>query len=138
MQDPETQKFIIPREGKKDKNVKIIMPISNQNIHMYQEIIKIQVYKLHETKKAADFAIDDKTYIGEVHVMWKECPNKTGEEGASHMLDFTLEMSDPESQSGGLIDISGKLAGNLKWIKFGGKGSGFTAEGTRAKEKQAQ
>ena len=104
---------------------------------MYQEIIKIMVYKVHETSTAQTFALDDKSYIGEVHVMWKECPNKTGEEGLSHILDFTSEMSDPEGVAFNL-DISGKLAGNLQWIKFGGKGSSFNAEGVKNKEKEAQ
>lgn len=112
------------------------MPINNQNIHMYQEIIKIMVFKVHETSTAQTFALDDKSFIGEVHVMWKECPNKTGDEGMSHILDFTLEMSDPEVMS--FLDISGKLAGNLQWIKFGGKGSSFNAEGVKNKEKEAQ
>lgn len=134
MQNPETGKFTIPRDGKKDISVKFKIQIKNQNIHMYQEIIKIQVFKVNETSTAETFATDDKTFIGQVHVMWKECPNKEGENGASHIMDFTLEMVDPE-QMASLNDISGKLAGNLKWLKYGAEGSSYNAEGGKLKEK---
>lgn len=68
--------------------------------------------------------------------MWKECPNKELDDGTSKMLDWNLEMIDPEEES--INDISGLLAGNLQWIKFGGKGSKYNAKGDKTAAPKAQ
>tara|TARA_B110000285_G_C14749462_1_gene434507 strand:+ start:46 stop:174 length:129 start_codon:yes stop_codon:yes gene_type:complete len=42
-------------------------------------------------------------------------------------------MGDPEGMSS--LDISGKLSGNLQWVKYGGEKSSYNAEGGKLKEK---
>ena len=61
--------------------------------------------------------------------MWKECPNKETGDGTSKILEWNQEMIDPDEES--INDISGMLAGNLQWIKFGGKGSKFNEAGVK-------
>jgi hypothetical protein len=112
------------------------MPLSNVNIHMYQEVIKIKVYKVKSDSIQKDFEMDDKTFIGTVGIMWKECPNKVLGDGTSKMLDWQLEMVDPEEES--TKDITGELTGNLQWVKFGSKTSKFSAAGDKLEAKKAQ
>jgi len=41
---------------------------------MYQEIIKVSVYKCPEDED--NFKNADKTFIGCIYIMWKECVSK--------------------------------------------------------------
>ena len=138
MQNLEDDKFFMPASdpSKKDKKVSLRIPLQNANIHLFQEVIVIKAYKVKSTAQKADFKVDDKTFIGSINVIWKECPNKELEDGTSKILDFNTEMSDPEETS--LQSISGAIAGNLKWIKFGGKGSKYNAQGVKQEDPKAQ
>jgi hypothetical protein len=81
---------------------------------MYQEVLKIKVYKLREDQD--DFKLADKTYIGCIYVMWKECVN-TEKDGESKLIQYKEEFRDPDGECN--VDFTGMLNGELKWIKFG-------------------
>ena len=43
----------------------------NHNMFLYQEVIKVSVFKCPESQDDAKTA--DKTYTGCINIMWKEC-----------------------------------------------------------------
>ena len=75
MQDAETGQF----------RIKLKLPIMNHNMYLYQEVIKVSVFKCpesHEDPKTAD-----KTYTGFINIMWKECVERE-KNGSSDWINF--------------------------------------------------
>ena len=93
---------------------------------MYQEIIKVSVYKCSESD--TNFKQADKTYIGSIFVMWKECVERENN-GASDWIHFQEELRDPEEKC--TVDLTGMFVGQVKWIKFGHADSSYNAEGEK-------
>lgn len=83
MQDAETGSF----------KIKLKLPIINQNMNMYQEIIKVSVYKCPEEDD--NFKTANKTFIGCLYIMWKECVERE-QNGESPWINFNEELRDPE------------------------------------------
>jgi len=100
---------------------------------MYQEVIKVSVYRCSD--EAEDFKTAfDKTYIGQIYVMWKECVHRETD-GESPWINFSEELRDPEGNC--TVDLSGMLQGSVKWVKFGSKDSKFNSKGERLEEPKA-
>ena len=71
-----------------------------------------------------NFKLADKTYIGCIYIMWKECVN-TAVDGESKMITFMEEFRDPDAECS--VDFTGTLSGDLQWIKYGHPKSKFNA-----------
>lgn len=113
--------------------IKLKLPIMNHNMFLYQEIIRVSVYKVSD--EATNFKTADKTFIGCIYIQWKECVDREVN-GESPFLFFDEELRDPEGKCD--VDLSGMFTGMVKWIKFGHKDSSYNANGERLEEKKAQ
>jgi len=122
MQEAQTNKF---------KKFRVRLHIPNLNMHLYQEIIEIKVYKVPQEAEA--FGTANKTYIGSALVAWKECVERE-DNGASESLQFNEELR--EYGDSGTARIDGKLAGEARWIKYGHGDSKYDPDGTKRPEKK--
>lgn len=115
-----------PEAGKIRLKTRILL--KEENLFMFQEAMKVQVYRLGADETAKSFKIADKTNIGCILIMWKECV--TAEvDGQAQLLQFQETFRDPE----GLVSISmaGQLSGELRFVKFGEKDSKYSADGVK-------
>ena len=63
MMDPETGRI----------RIKTRIVLKDENLFMFQETMKIQVYRLGPDETDKTFKIADTTNIGCILIMWKEC-----------------------------------------------------------------
>ena len=99
-------------------------------------MIRAKVYRCSSVSDKFETA--DRTYVGSILIAWKECVEREGEkeQGESPWLNFEEELRDPESDC--TVDISGSIFGQLKWVKFGSKDSGYNSDGTKREAPKAQ
>jgi hypothetical protein len=99
---------------------------------LYQEIIKVSVYKCAEEDN--NFKQAEKTFVGQIFVMWKECVENEVN-GESPWLHFQEELRDPDEKC--TVDLSGMFVGQVKWIKFGHKDSSYNSKGEKLEAPKA-
>ena len=96
-------------------------------------MIKVSVFKCPESDD--NFKTADKTFIGQIYIMWKECVEKEVD-WESKWISFEEELRDPDQNC--TVDLTGMFTGQVKWIKFGHKDSSYDEKGERREAPKAQ
>ena len=117
--------------GKFKMKVRLLIP--NHNINMYQDVLKVRVYKLPEDEQ--DFKLADKVYVGCILLKWKQVFS-TLQSGVSAVTQFEEELIDPEQECR-KIEVSGLLSGELQWIQFGHASSNYNENCEKKDAKKA-
>lgn len=104
--------------------VKTRILLREENLFMFQDAIKVQVYRLGADETDKTFKIADKTYIGCILTMWKECVDSE-----KQGLQFQETFRDPEGEV--TVSLGGFLSGELSFVKFGAKGSKYSVDGVK-------
>lgn len=79
-------------------------------------------------EEETNFKQADKTYIGCIFIMWKDCVEKE-EGGESPWIPFEEDLRNPDGKC--TVGLEGMLTGELKWVKFGHKNSSYNTKGER-------
>lgn len=95
---------------------------------MYEDYIKILVYKLDAGEKTFKSAVD-KAYLGCVFIPWKTCMEHV-KDGESPSIPYTQALC---RQPDDVIkyELQGELSGEIKWVSFGHPNSNYDADGNK-------